>query len=144
MAGPLVYVTKHWKIGSLDESCINFSLLTTLWVFEEHRQCTYLVFEILSPLYWRMWIGSLKRQMWPHSSFKYVIFVISARLRGFIKFSNLTHDSISLNLSLWIQHTHYYWLNLILFRFVSVISFNTLDTCLIIVIIVQWHIPHCF
>ena len=51
---------EHWRghlfmwqnnklTDSLKKHYIDFSWLRNMWVFEKHRQCTYLVFEILSP-----------------------------------------------------------------------------------------------
>jgi len=49
--GHLFMWQKHWEIDSLNASCIYCSLLRTLSVFEEHRQCTYLVFLQFSLFY---------------------------------------------------------------------------------------------
>ena len=88
------------KIGSLNGSYINFLLLRNMWVFAEYRQCTYLIFEILSPL--RTCIGSLKRQRWPQPYFtNVIILLISARLRNLIEFLGLISKLNSLS-SLWI------------------------------------------
>jgi len=46
-----------------------------MWVFEEHRQCTYLVFKNLSLFYWKLFAGSLKRLTWPQFCSKHVIFL---------------------------------------------------------------------
>jgi len=63
--------------------------LRNMGVFEEHMQCTYLVFESLSPFYWKSFTGSLKRRQWPQFYSKDVIFSISARLRNFVYNSGL-------------------------------------------------------